>query len=150
MNIVENNVHNQKWPMDITDGTVQVRFLTFSQKHARNWSLRLTKEGIESNTNKTRNQLYTSFLTSTLSFMWLGVDLKLKGKNIFWVIFCHFGGSSTYESKYFCPDMSVWAENLPGTLFLYEESEKMVPSRSVDLPVSNMGGFYRYWLFIAL
>jgi hypothetical protein len=29
----------------------------FGQKHARNWSLRLPKEGIESNTNYTRNQL---------------------------------------------------------------------------------------------
>jgi hypothetical protein len=38
----------------------------------------------------------------------------------------------------------VKAENLPGTLFLYEESEIEVPSRSVDLPNSDMIGFYRY------
>jgi hypothetical protein len=78
--------------------------------------------------------------------MWFGVDLGLKGKIIFLGHFLSFWGSSTYESKYFDPDMSVWAENLPGTLFLYEESEKKVPSRSVDPPDSNMGGFYRYWL----
>ena len=57
MNIVENNVLNQKLPMGLTDGIVQVRFLTFGQKHARNWSLRLSKEYKESNTNNTRNQL---------------------------------------------------------------------------------------------
>jgi len=43
--------------MGLTDRIVQVRFLTFGQKHVRNWSLRLPKEGIESNTNNTRNQL---------------------------------------------------------------------------------------------
>ncbi len=43
--------------MGLTDGIVQVRFWTFGQKHARNWSLRLPKEGKESNTNNTRNQL---------------------------------------------------------------------------------------------
>jgi hypothetical protein len=31
---------------------------------------------------------------------------------------------------------------------LYEESEIEVPSRSVDLPNSDMIGFYRYWLLI--
>ena len=41
MNIVENNVPNQKLPMGLMDIIVQVRFLTFGQKHARNWSLRL-------------------------------------------------------------------------------------------------------------
>jgi hypothetical protein len=56
MNIVENNVPNEKWPTGSTDGIVQVRFLTFGQKHARNWPLRLPKEGIESNTNNTQNQ----------------------------------------------------------------------------------------------
>ena len=56
MNIVENNVPNQKWPMGLMDGIVQVRFLTFGQKHARNWSLRMPKEGIESYTDSTRNQ----------------------------------------------------------------------------------------------
>ena len=120
MNIVEYNVPNQKWPMGLMDGIVQVRFLTFGQKHARNWSLRLPKEGIELNTNNTRNQLKTWFLTSTLSFMWFGVDLGHIGKVIFLGHFLSFWGSSTYESKYFGPDMSVWAENLPGTLFLNE------------------------------
>jgi hypothetical protein len=42
--------------MGLMDGIVQVGFLTFGQKHARNWSLRMPKEGIESNTNSTRNQ----------------------------------------------------------------------------------------------
>ena len=83
MNIVENNVPNQKWPMGLTDGIVQVRFLTFGQKHARNWSLRLPKVGIESNTNNNRNQLLTWFSTSTLSFMWFGVVLGLNGEKYF-------------------------------------------------------------------
>jgi hypothetical protein len=39
--------------MGLTDGIVQVRFLTFGEKHAR----RLPKERIESNTKITRNQL---------------------------------------------------------------------------------------------
>jgi len=41
----------------MTNGIVQVRFLTFGQKHARNWSLGMPKEGIKSNTNNTGNQL---------------------------------------------------------------------------------------------
>ena len=56
MNIEEDNVPNQKCPMDFMGRIVQVRFLTFGQKNARNWSLRLPKEGIESYTNNTRNQ----------------------------------------------------------------------------------------------
>jgi hypothetical protein len=46
MNIVEDNVPNQKLPMGLRDSMVQVRFLTFGQKHAGNWSLRLPKQGI--------------------------------------------------------------------------------------------------------
>jgi hypothetical protein len=42
--------------MGLTDGIVQVRFLTFGQKHARNWQIRLSKQVIESNTKITRNQ----------------------------------------------------------------------------------------------
>ena len=38
-------------------------------------------------------------------------DLELiwdyRVKIFFWVIFCHFGESSTYESKYFGPDRFV-------------------------------------------
>jgi len=44
MNIVKNNGLNQKWPMGLMDRIVQVRFLTFGQKRARNWSLRLPNE----------------------------------------------------------------------------------------------------------
>ncbi len=141
MNIVENNVSNQKWPMGLMDGIVQVRFLTFGQKHARNWSLRMPKEGIESNTNNTRNQLKTSFLTSTISFMWFGVDLGLEGENISLGDFLSFWWSSTYESKYFCPDRSVWADKLPGTLFLYEESEKNGPESICWTPRFQYGWF---------
>ncbi len=43
--------------MGLTDGIVQVRFLIIGQNHARNWSLGMPKEGIESNKNNTRNQL---------------------------------------------------------------------------------------------
>ena len=75
--------------------------------------------------------------------MWFGVDLGLKGENIYIGHFLSFWGSSTYESKYFGPDRSVWAENLPGTLFLYEESEKNGPESICWPPDSNMGGFYR-------
>ena len=78
--------------------------------------------------------------------MWFGVDLGHKGKVIYLGHFLSFWGSSTYESKYFGPDNSVWAENLPGTLFLYEESEKNGPESICWPPDSNMGGFYRYWL----
>ena len=78
--------------------------------------------------------------------MWFGVDLGHKGKVIYLGHFLSFWGSSTYESKYFGPDMSVWAENLPGTLFLYEESEKSGPETICWPSDSNMGGFYRYWL----
>ncbi len=44
MNIVYNNVHNQKWPIGLMDRIVKVSFLTFCQKQARNWSLRLPTE----------------------------------------------------------------------------------------------------------
>ncbi len=78
--------------------------------------------------------------------MWFGVDLGHIGKVISLGHFLSFWGSSTYDSKYFGPDLSVWAENLPGTLFLYEESEKYGPESICLPPDSNMGGFYRYWL----
>jgi hypothetical protein len=51
------------------------------------------------------------------------------GKNFFGSLFANWG-SSTFE--HFGQMSSVYAEHLPGTLFLDEESEKMVPRRSVN------------------
>ena len=73
--------------------------------------------------------------------MWFGVALGLKGENISLGHFLSFWWSSTYESKYFGPDRSVWAENLPETLFLYEESEKNGPESICWPPRFQYGWF---------
>ncbi len=70
-------------------------------KHARNWSLRLSKEWKESNTKNTRNQFWTSFMTSTLSFIWWFGTFREK---YFLGHFLPFWGSSTFESIIFGPD----------------------------------------------
>jgi len=52
------------------------------------------------------------------------------------------GEFSTYESKYFGLDRSVWAENMQGTLFLYEEPEKSGPESICWFPRFQYGCFF--------
>ena len=81
-------------------------------------------------------------LNQKICFFYFDSDSpRLKGKNIFLGHFLSFWKSSIYESKYFGPDRSVWAENLPVTLFLYEKSEKSGPETICWPPRFQYGWF---------